>query len=31
VECANLQNEISGVIARKKFLARQLAKADEEL
>ena len=28
IECANIQNEINGVIARKKFLTRSLLKAD---
>ena len=26
VECANVQNEINGVVARRKFLSRKLAK-----
>jgi hypothetical protein len=30
VECANLQNEINGVIARKKFLIRNLSKVEEQ-
>ena len=30
VECANLQNEINGVIARKKFLTRTLSKIEDE-
>ena len=30
LECANIQNEISGVVARKKFLARLLQKAETE-
>ena len=30
IECANLQNEIGGVIARKKFLTRMLHKVENE-